>query len=190
MDVISLDIVEGEDIALCKDLCNELMAFQQEKAVFHPECFNGMNFETRMKPSYHGALRAQVIVAKANGVPVGYIFSTIDDITDAMRKAIPAWAPVVENSQGLYPDWLELPAKIGCLSNLYVRDAYRGTGLGHTLTEKAMEWLGSFSDCSTAFVFISNGNDSALRFYQRHGFAYSHEVYGGFIQAAVCHFSK
>ena len=190
MENITIEELQGDSILQCKDLCNELMEFQQAKAVFHPECFDGMSFDTRMLPSYQGALRAQVLVAKVAGEPVGYVFSTIDEVEENARRYLPEWAPVVENSVGFYPDWLALPCKVGCLSNLYLRDAYRGSGLGHALTTMAMEWLGSFEDCSTAFVFISNGNDSALRFYQRHGFSYSHEVYGGFIHAAVCNFTR
>lgn len=32
-------------------------------------------------------------------------------------------------------------------------------------------------------IFISNGNDGTMDFYLKHGFSYSHEVLGGFIQA-------
>ena len=40
------------------------------------------------------------------------------------------------------------------------------------------------------FVYISNGNDDALKFYLQHGFTFSHHVFGGFIQAACYRFKK
>ena len=40
------------------------------------------------------------------------------------------------------------------------------------------------------FVYISNGNDDALKFYLQHGFIFSHHVFGGFIQAACYRFKK
>lgn len=91
---------------------------------------------------------------------------------------------------GFYPEWVSLPQNIGCLSNLYLREAYRGIGLGTKLFNMTMEWLASFPDVNLAFVYISNGNDAALRFYLDHGYTFSHDVFGGFIQAAYCRFDK
>ena len=142
-----------------------------------------MNFDTRMKRSYEGALRSQVIVAKDNGVPVGYIFSSIDEEFESDHDSIPEWAPRVENSIGFYPKWVKLPDKIGCLSNLYLRDGYRSSGLGSQLFKQSMLWLESFPDVDLIFTYISNGNDAALKFYLSHGFTLSHDVFGGFITA-------
>ncbi|WP_246042055.1 GNAT family N-acetyltransferase [Cohnella pontilimi] len=160
------------------------MAFQKSKAVLAPEAFDSMNFDTRMKKSYESALESQVIVVKDNGIPVGYVFSTVD-IVEKNAGSYPQWAPIenVENPQGFYPEWIELPQKIGCLSNLYLRDGYRDMGLGTKLFEKAMEWLESFPDVDLVFIYISNGNDAALNFYLSRGFTFSHDVFGDFIKA-------
>jgi hypothetical protein len=80
MTNLTFEVVNDGNIEQCRQLCNELMAFQKSKATIAPELFDFMNFDTRMKRSYESALRSQVIVAKDNGVPVGYVFSTIDDI--------------------------------------------------------------------------------------------------------------
>ena len=181
---ITIDIINDENIGLCRELCNELMSFQQSKAVMAPESFDSMNFDTRMKSSYDSALRKQVLVAKDGDKAVGYIFSTIDNVTENARTSIPDWAPTGKDYIGFYPYWLKLPQKIGCLSNLYIQEAYKGSGLGSKLFDMAMKWLGSFPDCDLTFVYISNGNDRAYDFYIHRGFVYSHEVYGGFITAA------
>lgn len=184
MHNMTFEIVENGDIEQCRELCNELMAYQKFKATKQTERFDFMNFDTRMKKSYESALRSQVIVAKDKDTPVGYVFSTIDDVQPADRHAFPEWAPKGENFIGFYPDWVELPQKIGCLNNLYLRSDYRTGGIGSTLFKKTMEWLESFPDVDLTYVYISNGNDEALSFYLKHGFTLSHDVFGGFIKAA------
>lgn len=181
---VVIEEAEGGDIEQCRELCDELMAFQKSKAVLAPEAFDAMNFDTRMKKSYASALASQVLVAKDGGVPVGYAFSTIETASGG-ELALPDWAPVKagESAQGFYPDWIGSPTKIGCLSNLYVRDEYRGTGLGSELFERALEWLDGFPGVDVVFIFVSNGNEAALRFYLDRGFTFSHDVFGGFIQA-------
>ena len=187
MNNIKLELVQNMDIKQCRSLCDELMAFQKSKAHIATNSFDLMNFDTRMKKSFENALRSHVIVAKDNGVAIGYVFSTIDNVTYEDNAAFPDWAPFTENSIGFYPDWVTLPQKIGCLNNLYLRDEYRGLGLGVKLFDKAMEWLNSFPDTELTFVFISNGNDAALDFYLKHGFIFSHDVFDGFIKAAYRH---
>lgn len=184
MQNITIETIEDGNIEQCRELCDTLMAFQKSKAHIQPECFDLMTFDTRMKKSYENAFRSQVVVVKDDGISVGYVFSTIDNVTIRDKDAYPDWAPVSENSMGFYPGWVELPQKIGCLSNLYLRDEYRGLGLGTKLFDMTMEWLESFSDVDLIFVYISNGNDAALKFYLDHGFIFSHDVFGGFIQAA------
>lgn len=186
MSTITYEIITDGDIEICRDLCNELMAFQQETAVRNKENFDSMNFDTRMKRSFNGAKDKQVIVAKDNGTPVGYIFSTIDDVTEGAKNYTPDWAPASPSGEmlGFYPDWFTVPQRAGCLSNLYVRPEYKGKGIGGKLFEMSMEWLESFEDSDITFVYISNGNQNAYDFYMAHGFEPSHEVFGGFIQAA------
>ena len=185
MKELIFEIVYGEDIEICRDLCNELMAFQKSKAHFRPELFDFMNFETRMKLSYGKAEKSQVIIVKDGIVPVGYVFSSIDLVEIADKRAFPSWfSNAQEGMQGFYPEWVELPQKIGCLNNLYLREEYRGLGLGEKLFDKTMAWLHSFSDTELTFVYVSNGNEIALDFYLTRGFTFSHDVFGGFIKAA------
>jgi GNAT superfamily N-acetyltransferase len=186
MHEIKLELINVEGIEQCRDLCNELMAFQKSKATISKESFDWMNFDTRMKKSYDEALRSHVIVAKDGNTPIGYVFSTIDEGNEDVRSYIPDWAPKeqVEGVKGFYPDWVRLPQKIGCLSNLYIKEGYRSQKLGSKMLNMAMDWLESFDDVELIFVYISNGNDAALNFYLNRGFKFSHDVFGGFIKAA------
>jgi len=180
MEHIVFEEVKGGDIEQCRLLCNELMAFQKSKAVMEPEIFDLMNFDTRMKKSYESAMDSQVIIVKDNGVPVGYVFSTVE-LIESGNIALPSWAP--GDGTGFYPDWVTFPQKIGCLSNLYVRDTHRALGLGSKLFDLSMEWLESYPDVEHVFIYISNGNEAALNFYLSRGFTFSHDVFGGFIKA-------
>lgn len=118
--------IGGNDIDQCRELCNELMVFQKSKAYLEPERFDAMTFDTRMRRSYQNALRSHVVIARDGDTPAGYVFSTVDDTGEEARFAYPDWAPVGEGFIGFYPDWVRLPQKTGCLSNLYLRDRYRG----------------------------------------------------------------
>lgn len=184
MSPITIDVINDGQIDLCKDLCNELMAFQKSKATIAQNAFDSMNFDTRMKKNFENSERSHIAVAKDNGLSIGYVFSTIDTVSETSGNAFPDWAPRSETSKGFYPDWLALPQKIGCLNNLYIREPYQGIGLGKKLLTMSMNWLESFDDCTMTFVYISNGNDAAYQFYLKHGFLPSHDVFDGFIKAA------
>ena len=95
---------------------------------------------------------------------------------------MPDWVRCSSDAIGFYPNWLELPRKVGCLNNLYLRENYRCLGIGTKMLEMSLKWLENTVDL--IFVYISNGNDDALDFYIKHGFTFSHEVFGGFIKAA------
>ncbi|MGC7870598.1 GNAT family N-acetyltransferase [Desulfosporosinus sp. SYSU MS00001] len=170
MENITIEVVKDGNIEQCRELCNELMAFQKSKASIDPVRFDTMSFDTRMKKSYESSLENNIIVAKDNGIPIGYAFSTVEDTEHGKYS-------------GLYPEWDNLPKRIGCLSNLYFRNKYRGLGLGSKMFEMSMEWLESFPDINLIFIYVSNGNNTALEFYLNRGFTYSHDAWGGFIKA-------
>jgi len=179
----NLTIEQTGDIEQCRKLCDELMAFQKSQATIMPEVFDRMTFDTRMKKSYESAEAKHVAIVKDGTTPVGYIFSTVETCTRAV--VYPDWFPQEnrEGTLGFYPDWEYLPPKAGCLNNLYFQDAYRGMGLGTRLLDMSMDWFKSLRDIELVFTYISNGNDAAMDFYLKHGFDYSHDVFGGFIKA-------
>ena len=185
MKNLTIEVVRDGNIEQCRDLCNELMAFQKSQAVMLPEIFDAMNFDTRMKKSYEDAKIKHLAVVKDQSTPVGYVFSTVEECSRG-PVVYPEWLPPDnrDGSLGFYPDWENLPAEAGCLNNLYFRDAYRGMGLGSQLIDISMEWFRSLGSIDLVFTYISNGNDAAMNFYLKHGFVYSHDVFGGFIKAA------
>jgi len=185
---ITFHVIEEGNIERCRDLCNELMAFQGSKAVKYKEAFARMSFETRMVPSYTSAEGKLVITAECDDVPVGYIFASVEELTHEQihvkKEMLPPWAQMSyegdEIVEGLYPLWME-PQQVGHINNLYVKDEFRKYGLGRQLMEKATKWLEENEKVHYIFVHVSNGNASAEDFYKKFGFEYSHEVFKGFI---------
>ncbi|GHT02682.1 hypothetical protein AGMMS50276_32680 [Synergistales bacterium] len=180
---LSIEQINSRDIEQCRDLYNELMAFQKSKATIAREAFDMLSFDMR-KEKYESAEAGQFVVAKDKGEPVGYVFSVVEEVP-TVPSPYPVWAPVKsgEKALGFYPDWDNLPAKAGCLSNIYVREPYRAIGLGSKLFDISMRWFESLPDINLVFIHVSNGNDAAFDFYCKRGFTYSHDVFGGFIKA-------
>lgn len=178
------EITDG-NVEICRDLCNALMAHQADNGLLHPEVLRAMSFDTRLKPAFEQAEEKQLMVAFDGSEPVGYVFSSAGLETEASKEAKPAWAAGLSgvHEKGLYPDWLPVPGKVGCLNNLYVLPEYRGRHIASALCDRAMHWLRSVPEINSIFVFISNGNDSVMDFYKNYGFKYSHDVFGGFITA-------
>ena len=172
---IQYESITVDQIDCIKDLCNDLMAFQKSKATIHPEFFDNMRFETRMLPSFESSKENYMLIAKDDDQVIGYAYSTI--------------APKTNYSGGFatlscdaFFDFDSVKGEdVGCLSQFYLKDGYRGTGVGSELFEKSMNWLRSFQDIQDIFIFVSNGNNHALDFYMNKGFKFSHEILEGFI---------
>ena len=185
MDSLKLEIITEGNVEICRDLCNELMVYQKSQAVIATEAFDAMSFDTRMAPSAISADAFQVIVLKDEAEPVGYIFSTIETIEEKDTDFRPSWGTTDKNHLGFYPPNAVFPQTVGVLKNLYIRQGYRHLGWGGRLVNYAHEWFAGYTEVKDLYVYISNGNDTALSFYQKHGYIYSHDVFGGFIIAAV-----
>ncbi|TCL57722.1 acetyltransferase (GNAT) family protein [Hydrogenispora ethanolica] len=161
----------SEDQVLCiRDLCNELMAYQKTLARIRPELFDSMCFETRMIPSLKRAKANLILIAKDEDQIVGYAYSNISP---------------KETYSNEFATFFDLDSvkgnDVGCLSQFYIREKYRNRGIGTVLFERSMTWLQSFASINNRFIFVSNGNDQALRFYLGKGFAISHPILDGFI---------
>jgi GNAT superfamily N-acetyltransferase len=172
---IRYEVISEDEIICVKDLCNELMAYQKSKATIHPEFFDGMCFETRMIPSIEKAKANYIIVAKNDDEIVGYAYSNISPKT------------IYSNNFATLPceaffDFDSVPTDdVGCLSQFFIKEGYRNHGIGSVLFDKSMEWLRTFESIKDIFIFVSNGNDDALKFYLRKGFKISHQILDGFI---------
>ncbi|MBM7616055.1 GNAT family N-acetyltransferase [Alkaliphilus hydrothermalis] len=172
---IHYEVISQNDISTIKNLCNELMAYQQSKAHIHPEWFDNMSFETRLAPSVKGAKENFIIIAKDGDVVVGYAYSNITSkyiYSGGFATLDPVDFFDFDSVEG---------EDVGCLSQFYIKDEYRGAGIGSVLFERSMDWLKSFNSIKDFFIFVSNGNDGALKFYQNKGFSVSHQILDGFI---------
>lgn len=172
---IQYEVISDDRIFCIKDLCDELMAFQKSKAHIHPEWFDNMSFETRMIPSVKSAKANFIIIAKDDDEIVGYAYSNI--------------CPKVTYSGGFatlepvnFFDFGSVKGDdVGCLSQFYIKEGYRKTGIGTVLFDKSMDWLNSSKSIQDLFIFVSNGNHNALKFYEGKGFKTSHQILDGFI---------
>lgn len=167
---LTYEVISEDQIETCKDLCNELMAFQKSVAHVRPELFDNMSFETRLVPSVKSAIHNYFVIVKDEEKPVAYVYSNIS------RKE------TYSNDFATFFDLSSVKKEnVGCLSQFYIKDEYRKYGIGSKLFSMSMEWLKQFEDVEDYFIYVSNGNDNALEFYKRKGFAVSHDILDGFI---------
>lgn len=167
---IKYEIVPNEKNEYCKDLCNELMAFQKSKAQIKPELFDNMNFDTRMIPSMGSAIYNYIVVVKEDDKIVGYVYSNISP-KETYSNNFATFFDITSVSRN----------NVGCLSQFYIKEEYRQKRIGSVLFDMSMKWLNQFDDVEDYFIFVSNGNNDALEFYKRKGFVFSHKILDGFI---------
>jgi ribosomal protein S18 acetylase RimI-like enzyme len=167
---INYEIIPDEKIDCCRDLCNELMAFQKSKSSTKAELFNNMNFETRLIPSIKSAIYNYTVVVRDDDEIVGYVYSNISP---------------KESYSNEFATFFDLSSvsknNVGCLSQFYIKEKYRQYGIGSKLFTMSMKWLKQFDEVKDYFIFVSNGNTNALEFYKHKGFFVSHEILDGFI---------
>lgn len=167
---LNYEIIHEDMIECCRDLCNELMAFQKSMTLIKPELFDNMNFDTRMIPSVKSAIHNYIVVVKDEEKIVGYVYSNISP---------------KETYSNEFATFFDLSSvtrnNVGCLSQFYIKEEYRQYGIGSVLFNMSMEWLKQFDDVEDYFIYVSNGNQNALEFYKRKGFSVSHEILDGFI---------
>lgn len=172
---IHYEIISDDRIHCIKNLCNELMTYQKSKAYIHPEWFDNMCFETRMIPSINSAKANFIIVAKDDNEIVGYAYSNICSKYTYSGGFATLQSVNFFNFDSVRHD------DVGCLSQFYIKEDYRSFGIGRVLITKSMDWLNSFKSINDIFIFVSNGNNNALKFYQDKGFKISHQILDGFI---------
>lgn len=167
---IQYEVISDDRMTCVKDLCNELMAYQKSKSRIRSELFDGMSFETRMIPSIKNAKHNHLLVAKQDDEIVGYVYSNISSKQTYSNEFATFFDLDSVNNDD-----------VGCLSQFYIKEGYRNLGIGTVLFESSMQWLNSYPSIHDLFIFVSNGNDGALKFYQSKGFKISHKILDGFI---------
>lgn len=167
---IHYEVLSEDNMILIKELCNDLMAYQKTKAHIRPELFDGMCFETRMVPSVKNAKANYIVAAKDGPEIIGYVYSNVSPKT------------AYDNTFATFFDLDSVKNDdVGCLSQFYLKDGYRNRGIGTVLFQMSMDWLSTFKSTRDLFIFVSNGNDSALKFYLGKDFKISHQILDGFI---------
>ena len=172
---IHYELVSEDNIFCIKDLCNGLMAYQKSKAGVHPEFFDNMSFETRMLPALKSSKENYIVAAKDNDEMVGYAYSTI------ASKYIYSGGFATLQCDAFFDFDSVKTEDVGCLSQFFIKEDYRNKGIGSQMFKMSMDWLNSFKEIKDIFIFVSNGNDNALKFYLNKGFKISHEILDGFI---------
>lgn len=172
---ITYSVIPETEVICIKELVNGLMSYQKSVASIHPEFFDGMSFDTRIPPALKSARLNHIIIARDGDEVVGYAYSTIAD-----KKIYSGGFATLQCDAFFDFDSVE-GEEIGSLSQFYIKDGYRNTGIGSRLYEMSMDWLKSFEEIKDIFIFVSNGNENALRFYLNKGFKESHKILEGFI---------
>lgn len=176
---IHYEVISEDNLICIKNLCNKLIVYQKFKADINAEWFDNMCFETRMIPSVKCAKANHIIAAKDDNEIVGYAYSNI-----SAKNTYSGGFATLEPVNFFDFDSVKSD-EVGCLSQFYIKEGYRNFGIGFVLFEKSMYWLNSFKSISIFFIFVSNGNNSALKFYQSKGFMISHQILDGFITVLV-----
>ncbi len=171
ISTITFENIPETELYKLESLCNQLMAYQKSKAFIEPERFDVMNYDTRLVPSVKGARYNHILIAKEGEEIIAYAYSNI-----CAKETY---------AGGMFGAFFEMDSvkgeDVGCLSQFYIAESYRGMGIGHELFNRSMAWLKTFPEVTDYFIFVSNGNRSALDFYLARNFNYSHDILNGFI---------
>ncbi len=65
----------------------------------------------------------------------------------------------------------------GEIDSICVKASHRGQGIGHGLMMRALEWLRARS-CTEIDIYVAEGNEQALSFYEKYGFRKRYTVMG------------
>ncbi|HZX46896.1 MAG TPA: GNAT family N-acetyltransferase [Clostridia bacterium] len=128
-----------------------------------------------MIPAIKSAKANYIVVAKDGGEIVGYAYSTV-----APKRIYSGGFATLQCDAFFDFDSVE-GDDVGCLSQFFIKEEYRNKGIGSVMFDMSMEWLRSFENIKDIFIFVSNSNDGALKFYKNKGFKVSHDILDGFI---------
>jgi diamine N-acetyltransferase len=65
----------------------------------------------------------------------------------------------------------------GEIDSIYVKASHRGQRIGHELMMRALEWL-RMHDCPETSIYVAEGNEQVLSFYEKYGFNKRYTVMG------------
>lgn len=176
--MIKYKVFNQGDVNQVKDLCNDLMKYQAERAYILPEVMASMNFENRLLPEFKQNTEKFMVIAYDQDKAIAFGFANVHRVEKDEKK--PSWAGTLKG-QGFYPPAYKAE-RIGTFKLLYVKPKYRGLSIGLEISQRIMNWLSS-RDIEDIWVYVANGNEIVGDFYEKLGFTLSHDVYEGFIKA-------
>jgi ribosomal protein S18 acetylase RimI-like enzyme len=113
------------------------------------------NFKT-----FDGPTRPMELLQKKVASPDNALFIALDD------SKVVGFADIQKSSNPPYPMFIQ--KSFALLDNLYVQPEFRGTGLAHTLFDKAKEWARE-QGLTSLQLKVYNKNEGAIRFYEKEG---------------------
>ena len=64
----------------------------------------------------------------------------------------------------------------GEIDSLYIQPQFRAASLGTQLTQSALSWLSDLKCCNQIRVYVAEGNEEAVPFYEKFGFQLRFQV--------------
>jgi diamine N-acetyltransferase len=141
--------VHGRDgLDLIEPLWRGLAVYHRKQAAANAPAFleemEARTFVSRrdelLAKNRNRALRVELAFDPAAGAPVGYCVAS------------------------------GVPDGLGEVESVFVKETYRGRGIGSALLEHALTWMDEIGTVEQA-ISVFAGNDRALPFYARHGFS-------------------
>ena len=130
-----------EQIDVTEPLWQKQKAYHLKIDTINPECFNGIEFSTRMQQLKDKAESLIAILAE-----------------DSEAKEIVAYCLATINA-----------AKLGEVDSVYVEEPYRGQGIGTELIRIALNWMEE-NKASKTKIHVLESNQQALKLYRALGF--------------------
>lgn len=143
MAPIQYRVTDVGEIALIRELWNELNAYHRERAGVFREYYNQTSFDNRKeyfeKLAANGLFRLILASDREDGLIIGYIVSSLS------------------------------AEQTGEIESVFVTGRYRGMGVGSVLVTMALAWLDEHGSVRNR-VSVADGNEEALDFYRKFDF--------------------
>ena len=149
---VTYEVIDVSGIEVVRPLFDKLMRYQQEKVPYGKKLFDHMTMEFRVYSEL-----------KKNKFKATHVIL----VRDGETLIGFAYSAIDQKDNGI-------------LKLFYLEPAYRGQGIGHELFLRSMVWIGSFST-KRIQIFVTRGNDGAMKFYESHGFKRKKSVFFGMI---------
>ncbi len=153
---VSYEVIDIGGIEVVRPLFDKLMRYQQARVPYGKKLFDHMTMEFRVYSEL-----------KKNEFKDTHVILVKDD-----EKLIGFAYSVINRKD------------CGVLKLFYLEPEYRGKGIGHALFSQSTAWINGFTT-KNILIFVTRGNDGAVKFYQSHGFQRRGSMFFGMILRLV-----